>query len=166
MVTEHLIAAGGQRPAFLGHLASASTVDARIAGFRDAAVAHLRSPERVVLCKTADAGTVHEFLERLDPDSIVCANDATAAELMFTLDSMGVDVPDQIRVAGIDDVRYASHLRVPLTTLQQPCEEIGETAVSVMLSRIEQPNLPARDVLLECKLVVRQSCGSSKVPAA
>jgi len=51
-------------------------------------------------------------------------------------------------------------LPVQLTTVRQPCTEIGNTALQVMLERIAQPRMPARDVLLDCELVVRQSCGS------
>lgn len=161
-ITEHMMNVGAQRPAFLAHKGSASTVDARIAGFRDATIARGRSPDMVWLCKTADCGTVGELLTKLNPDAVVCANDATAAELMLTLETLGVGVPDQIRIAGIDDVRYASHLRVALTTLRQPCEALGEMAIQLMLSRIAQPTLPIRDLLLECELVVRQSCGAQQ----
>jgi len=54
-------------------------------------------------------------------------------------------------------VEYASLLPVPLTTVRQPCREIGEAAMETMLSRIARPNRAGRDVLVECRLVVRQS---------
>jgi GntR family transcriptional regulator, arabinose operon transcriptional repressor len=62
-----------------------------------------------------------------------------------------------LRIVGIDDVEYASLLPVPLTTVRQPCREIGEAAMETMLSRIASPNRAARDVLVECRLVVRES---------
>ncbi len=65
-----------------------------------------------------------------------------------------------VRIVGIDDVEYASLLPVPLTTIHQPCREIGEAALDAMLDRIERPGRPVRDMLLECSLVVRQSCGA------
>jgi DNA-binding LacI/PurR family transcriptional regulator len=79
---------------------------------------------------------------------------------MQSLDQLGLRVPNDVRIVGIDDVKYACLLGVPLTTLRQPCREIGETAITTMLERIAHPTMPARDVLLECKLVVRQSCGA------
>jgi GntR family transcriptional regulator of arabinose operon len=54
-------------------------------------------------------------------------------------------------------VEYASLLPVPLTTVHQPCREIGEAAMAAMLSRIEQPGMPVRDILIDCRLVVRES---------
>jgi DNA-binding LacI/PurR family transcriptional regulator len=76
------------------------------------------------------------------------------------LTSQGVRVPEEIRVAGIDDVKYASLLPVPLTTQHQNCADIGAIAMVTMLQRVENPGLPTRDILLQTKTVVRASCGT------
>ena len=89
----------------------------------------------------------------------MCANDLTAANLMRTLLSLGVKLPEDIRIAGVDDVKYASLLPIPLTTLHQPCAEIGAASMSAMLERVRNPHLPTRSILLDGHLVVRQSCG-------
>jgi DNA-binding LacI/PurR family transcriptional regulator len=65
-------------------------------------------------------------------------------------------------MVGIDDVKYASLLSVPLTTIHQPCASIGAIAVGAMLDRLRDPKLPARDILLNFHLVVRDSCGMRK----
>jgi DNA-binding LacI/PurR family transcriptional regulator len=54
-------------------------------------------------------------------------------------------------------VEYASLLPVPLTTLRQPCREIGVAAMSAMVARVAQPGLPPRDILLHGQLIVRAS---------
>ena len=59
----------------------------------------------------------------------------------------------------MDDVRYASLLPVPLTTIHQDCAGIGAVAMATMLQRLEYPELPIRDVLVPVRLVVRRSCG-------
>ena len=92
----------------------------------------------------------------------MCANDFTAANLLKTLTDLNVCIPDDIRMAGIDDVKYASLLSVPLTTIHQPCTEMGALAISAMMERVRNPKLPARDILLNFRLVVRDSCGSRK----
>ena len=91
--------------------------------------------------------------------AIICANDLTAANLMRTLDALGYSIPQEIRVAGFDDVRYADLLHPALTTIHQPCVEIGNIAMQVMLERIENPKSPPRDILAQPNLIVRQSCG-------
>jgi len=63
---------------------------------------------------------------------------------------------------GFDDVKYSKLLPVPLTTQHQPCRHIGQVALSVMLDRMQTPDLPPRDVLLDCRLIVRRSCGSGQ----
>ncbi len=83
---------------------------------------------------------------------------------MRALVSAGYRIPRDVRIAGIDDVEYASLLPVPLTTVRQPCREIGEAAMGAMIERIARPGMLARDILLECRLVVRDSCGSRAVP--
>jgi DNA-binding LacI/PurR family transcriptional regulator len=94
------------------------------------------------------------------PDAIVCANDRTAAHLMRTLLRLNYSIPSDIRLVGIDDADYASLLPVPLTTLRQPTRQIGDAALTTMLERVARPGLPARDVLLHCDLIVRESCGT------
>ena len=81
---------------------------------------------------------------------------------MHTLIGLGHGVPREIRLAGIDDLEYASLLPVPLTTLRQPTRAIGAAALAAMLDRVTRGDLPTRDILLHGELVVRQSCGSEK----
>jgi GntR family transcriptional regulator of arabinose operon len=79
---------------------------------------------------------------------------------MQTLLRLGSRIPADVRLVGIDDVRFASLLPVPLTTLRQPTRQIGDAALSAMLERVARKDLPPRDILLDCVLVVRESCGS------
>jgi GntR family transcriptional regulator of arabinose operon len=136
-------------------------VDARISGFREAvsrsapnAIGH------VTRIDSGDEPAVRKAIDQFRPDGIVCANDITAANLMRTLGAIGIAVPDTIRLVGIDDVRYANLLPVPLTTIHQPCSQMGAIAMRVMLLRLSEPQIPPRDVLLNFSLVVRQSCGA------
>jgi DNA-binding LacI/PurR family transcriptional regulator len=79
---------------------------------------------------------------------------------MQMLLSLGIRVPEDIRIVGMDDVRYATLLPVPLTTIHQDCAGIGAVAMATMLERLEHPELPIRDVLVPVRLVVRRSCGA------
>ena len=162
-ITAHLLRCGCRRVMFVGRPGSAPTVDARIAGYREAlgeASGNLRSS--VCRIDPQDKEQVKSALAKSRPDGIVCANDFTAAHLMKTLTELGVNVPGKVRLAGIDDVKYASLLSVPLTTLHQPCADMGAIAVSTMLERLRNPKLPARDILLDFRLVIRESCGARK----
>jgi len=164
MITSHLLRCGCKRLLFLGRPSSAPTVDARIAGYREAmtdAGVELQ-PGYVCRVDPQDKTGIEDILRRFRPDGFVCANDLTAAHLLKTLDEFHVRVPDDVCMAGIDDVKYASLLSVPLTTIHQPCADMGATAINAMMERVGTPNLPARDILLSFSLVVRESCGAHK----
>lgn len=162
LLTEHLLKAGAKRVVFAVRENSATTVEARMAGYREALYrSQGQCGGAVVSGDFEDVKLVQQMLSRHKPDGIVCANDVTAARLMKTLVSLGVKVPEDVRMVGIDDVSYAKFLPTPLTTLRQNCAEIGIVAMDVMLERLRQPEMPVREVLVRCELVVRESCGSS-----
>ena len=158
-ITAHLLKTGCQRLVFIGRPRSAPTVDARISGYREAIVNAGLDPH-VFRIDPEDSEQVKRILADVHPDGFVCANDFTAAQLLRTLNALGVSVPEQVRMVGIDDVKYASLLSVPLTTIHQPCADIGTVAIAAMLDRLNNPTLPAKDVLLNFHVVVRDSCGS------
>jgi GntR family transcriptional regulator of arabinose operon len=137
LVTQHLIERGAHRICFLAKPDFPDTTDLRTAGCREA-VRRAR-------------GVQYAFL---------CANDQTAALLLRTLHGLGLAIPDQMRVAGFDDIQYATLLSVPLTTIRQPCREIARAATLALLERIAEPAIPAREILLPVELVVRQSTGN------
>ena len=159
VITEHLLLAGSSRVAFFARPFSAHTVDARMEGYRSAIRTHFghSAPDLAQWIDPCDEIAVREFLDRNQPDAIVCANDFTAAQLFATLNSLRVHVPSQIKVAGMDDVKYAQLLQAPLTTIHQPCLEIGSTALMAMFDRIAHPNAPSREFLLDFRLVIRNS---------
>ena len=159
LATAHLLDLATKRIAFLAHHGSAPTVDARIAGYREALAASGR-PELVMRLDEIDAKPVQGEIERERPDAFVCVNDRAAAQLLQALSALGLRVPEDVRMVGVDDVEFASLLPVPLTTIHQPCREIGAAAMSAMLERIARPDLLAREILLETRLVVRRSCGA------
>ncbi len=164
-ITEHLLRAGGQRVAFLGTESGASTIAARRAGYREAIDAHGADPALVHMPvpSPSDRGALAAYLDTHAPDTIVCATDRVAAQLMHALLGLGRRIPDDVRLAGIDDVDYAAWLPVPLTTMRQPVRQIGEAAVAAMLERRAHPDRPTRDIFVQCTLVTRASCGSRSV---
>jgi GntR family transcriptional regulator of arabinose operon len=161
LATEHLLKLGARRIGFVAQPNSAPTVEARIAGYREALYAH-RVPSRPGWIQRLDPffkDEVRRITKTARADAFVCANDRTAGLLMHSLIALGYRIPADIRIVGIDDAAYASLLPVPLTTIRQPCRAIGEAAMSAMLERLQRPAMHSRDILLDCRLVVRESCG-------
>lgn len=162
MIGEHLIRLGCTKIRFAARPGSAATVEARISGVREAIVrnGHSVSSEFAVFGDPEDQKFVRGFKADRACDAIVCANDLTAAKLIKTLTEIQVEVPDQVSVVGFDDVRYASLLTVPLTSIAQPCREIAQLAFRLMIERINEPGLPSRMISVAPRLVVRDSCGA------
>lgn len=160
-MADHLLRLGAQRVGFVVRPGSAPTTESRIAGLHEAL--RIRgipmNPSWILRADPSDRAMVGKWCDAVHPDGIVCANDFTAAQAMRSLLDLGIGIPEQVRIVGFDDVKYASLLPVPLTTLRQPCQEIGAAAINVMLERLSQPNMAPRSIALACEVVVRQSCG-------
>lgn len=161
VMTDHLLSLGARRIVFVRQPNSAPTVDARAAGYREAMYTNHAPLDHLEAGRLdpADEHAVRTMLDAERPEGIVCANDRTAGRLMHTMRRLGVRIPDDVRLVGIDDVEYAKLLPVPLTTLRQPTQQLGEVALSVMLERVARRDLPPRDTRLRCELIVRESCG-------
>jgi DNA-binding LacI/PurR family transcriptional regulator len=164
VATQHLISAGCRRIAFIGKPHLAPSCVGRSAGYRDALVnAQVPlAPACIERLDPTDTKAVEELIEGYNPDGILCSNDRTAALLMRTLFDLKVSVPKSVRIVGFDDVKYASLVSVPLTTIHQPCDQLGAAAIQTMVQRIATPDMPARDILVDFHLVVRESSRSGK----
>ena len=97
------------------------------------------------------------FRKRTRPDAVICESDYVAAVLRNTLGKLGLSVPDDVRLAGFDDIRCARTTFPQLTTIHQPCEDIALVAYRALRERILNPVLPPRQILLPAPLVVRES---------
>lgn len=161
LIADHLIRLGCRRIDFLARPGSAPTVMLRIAGYREALWNRGITPDPAWIHSgdPADEKGVQRMVAG-GASAFICANDLTAANLMRTLDTLGCAVPQQVRVVGFDDVRYAALLHPALTTMHQPCGDIGTLAMQAMLERIKNPASPPRDMLAQPALIVRQSCGA------
>lgn len=162
LIAEHLIKLGCQRIAFVMRPLSAPTVERRYSGVREALESHKIEvlPDWLQIGDPQDEKFVCSLMAGKRWDAFICANDLTAAQLIRTIEKNRFKVPQDIRVVGFDDAKYATLVSVPLTTIQQPCRDIAIVAFQSMLSRIADPTLPARNILLPPRLVVRESCGA------
>jgi DNA-binding LacI/PurR family transcriptional regulator len=90
-------------------------------------------------------------------DAVFCANDATAAGALETIRARGRRVPDDVALAGFDDLEFAAHLDPPLTTVRQGVRQQGTEAARALLQLLADPGRSPRRVLLPTELVIRQS---------
>jgi DNA-binding LacI/PurR family transcriptional regulator len=167
VLTEHLLEQGCRRIEYVYRPFSAATIRERIAGYQEALQQQGIKPNKEwIRCgEVGDLQYVRQMVTSRPPDAYVCGNDYTAAQLMRNLLYLGIRVPEDVCVVGVDDLKYASLLSVPLTTIHQPCAAIGAAAVDAMVRRIETPATPGREILVTCRLVVRHSSERAAGPA-
>ena len=156
-VGAHLAAAGAKRICFLVHAHRAASVRLRCDGVISAVREARRVKVLVLDAEADDAATIRKFIAQSKPDAFVCGNDKTAARLRQTLARLGRKVPEEIMLAGFDDVQIASVMTPQLTTIRQPCDGIAEAAFAALIERMRNPLLHPREILLPAPLVIRES---------
>ena len=152
----HLREVGARRIAYLVQKDHAACVQERMLGVKTACEG-LALAGKPLWADPEDHVTVGRFLRRERPDAIACYNDRQAAVLIKTLAALGKSVPDDLLVAGFDNVNFARLSTPTLTTLGQPCTELAELAYEMLRVRIRTPETPVREVFLTAPLVVRES---------
>ncbi|TCP47864.1 LacI family transcriptional regulator [Tamaricihabitans halophyticus] len=161
-VTEHLLALGHRRIAFAAGSLALTTVADRLSGAAEAlGAAGLSIAELPVVDvaftreggKVATERILHEFP---DVTAILALNDDMAIGALSVLRAQGIAVPEEISVAGFDDVAVAEDLSPSLTTVRLPMAELGERALSLAL---KPPSARPRRRATGHVLVARDSTG-------
>ena len=91
------------------------------------------------------------------PTAVFAANDLSAAGVYKALFAADLKIPEDMAVAGHDDIGIASLLRPELTTMRQPKYSLGERAVSVLLKMINNSGTECEDQILKTNLIIRES---------
>lgn len=170
-VAEHLLNHGRRKMFYFPYLSGSRYSHERYLGYERALTqAGIKvRPELVVELKQSDTGidwwkigyeTTREIVQnKVDFDSIFCSVDDSAIGVLAALKELGVKVPDDIAVAGCDDIPAAMHCDPPLTTLRLNNAQIGTYAVRILDELIKNPKVVPQQLRLLPQLVVRRSCG-------
>lgn len=163
-----------QRLADLGHRRIACisgpqlmpVFEQRLAGYRNVAVPLLEAdgidPDSYVRVESLDEMRgIESATSLLDterrPTAIFAATDQQAIGVLRACADLGLRVPDDISVAGFDDIALAQLVSPRLTTIRQPIAEIGRLAVEQLLKRMTSPSTPQQRRLLPVELCERES---------
>ena len=167
LATEHLLALGHRRVAYLGGDDDPRPAAQRGEGARlalaaagldpDEVLLHLRMPLHPPTLVEAASRAVEQILSAARrPTAVLCLNDTAALGVLQGLDAAGVRVPADISVVGYDDLQFAARLAPPLTTVHQPKYQLGHTAADLLLDET-RPGHTHREVRFRPSLVVRSS---------
>ncbi|MGO4570392.1 LacI family DNA-binding transcriptional regulator [Microvirga sp. 2TAF3] len=90
------------------------------------------------------------------PTAVFCTSDEMAIGLMRTLLSAGIRVPQDVSVAGFDDIDFAAVAEPSLTTIRQPRRELGQAGAAALIALLQNRETPDR-IRLKTELVIRDS---------
>jgi len=170
MAHEHLVGTGRQRIAFVNGPADTAPGRARLDGYRKASMAAgALGPVIEASGFTASAGEqawsqIEELGPRARPDAVLAANDLLALGVMRGALNAGRRVPRDLAVVGIDDIQFARIFSPSLTSVSLQARERGRLAARLLLERMAAPGAPARTVLVEPQLVIRESSAPAVAP--
>ena len=165
LAATHLLEGGRRRIAFIGGSVGIRQIADRLTGARAAIAAVADATLEVLptpaLTVTEGRRAGRELLAagRL-PDAVLAANDLVALGVLEALVVEGsVRVPGDVALVGYDDIDFASAAMVPLSSVRQPTELIGRTAVGILLEEAAAAEPRPRQVVFQPELVVRASSG-------
>lgn len=167
-VTRHLIELGHRKIAYIGNSSSGRTTQDRLAGFRyEMQSAGLAFPDKYIYelpgSEPEKASHAAEYFLSLPdrPTAIVCFNDMLAIGVLRAVQQRGVRVPEELSVAGFDNIVFSNYTNPALTTFDQPKRFIGQKAAELILSLLNAASdihIPQHKIhVLKGRLLVRQS---------
>ena len=166
----HLLALGHSGIAYLGATNRPQSNRERMQGYCDAMQAagiaiqdgwiQEAPPERRSYSDdVADGQTLMLEALRAGITAAFCYNDMYAIGALMTCRDLGITVPGQVSIVGFDDVELAQYVTPPLTTVHQPKLRLGQLAMEMLLSLMEDQ--PVEDQLVPLELMVRCSTAAA-----
>lgn len=166
LATDHLMRLGHSRILFLMRRGR-RTIERRFEGWRDRMYPDRQPHDPSLVVEVADwlPELAAEAVRRRvlhggrDFTAVLAAGDSLAMGAMQGLAALGLRVPGDVSVMGMDGLPQGAFLNPPLSVLEMPMEAIGATAVELLRDLRSGPAGPARRIELACRLTRRGSCG-------
>ncbi len=164
LVMEHLVKLGHKRIAYIGKPSLISSIE-RMNSHKGVLQKYglPYDPSLVLVTENSSIEDGYEYTRQLlchpnPPTAVFLANDIMAVGAIKAIQQAGLRVPEDISVAGFDDVLLASYANPSLTTVHQPAFEKGFVATQLLIQMLEKQIIPAHQIL-DVELVVRGSTG-------
>jgi LacI family transcriptional regulator len=161
--TEYLLELGHRRIGFLAGRPDLESAQLRERGYRTALRrAGVKLDTSLIQVGGYEVDSAEQaarrLLERGDrPTAIFAANDVSALATISVAGSLGLAVPDDLSVVGFDNVPDSALSEPPLTTIEQPIQQMGFDAAQILIRLIAKQPVPDH-TMLPTRLVVRGSC--------
>ena len=159
LATEHLIATGARRIAFVGGIEGRSVTAERQSGYL--AVLAEQGMEPLILpgrpTRAFGRECADRFIDDLDCDAAVCFNDLVALGVISGFASRGRTVGGPFRLVGFDDIEEAAQSFPPLTSVQCGIAQFGQDMAATLMSWLSNGQVPPPEMRSPVRLIVRAS---------
>lgn len=165
-IADHLLKQGVVRIAFLMRRHWANSVKNRMYGVSAACVAAGLgwAEANIFRAEPDDVQKIGALMKsRKRPQAIVCGNDTAAMKLQSSLHALGYRIPEDVLVAGFDDVQNARFATPPITTVRQPLADIASALVEALVLRRRHPWKAPQETVLHADFVPRASTDASRL---
>lgn len=167
MLTKHLIELGHQQISFLAGPLNSTASAARLNGYRQAMSNYsLPVTEDHIfyadLQMTTGYAVGQEYARELQnlPRAIICGNDLMALGFWHACQDAEVRIPEELSLAGIDNIVYSGLPHIDLTTVEQPISDMGRIATELLINQIQEKTKRTDRVILEPRLIIRKTTAS------
>lgn len=170
LATQYLLGLGHRRIGFIGGRPDLESARLREVGFRESIARAGLDVDPALLRngsfepETAQVAAAELLTLDPPPTALFAANDVSAITAMAEAAARGLRVPEDLSVIGFDNIPESALTDPPLTTIEQPIQQMGERAVEMLL-RLLAGHLPepVRETL-PTRLLERGSCAAPKEP--
>jgi LacI family transcriptional regulator len=160
----HLIDAGHRQIGILAGFQRLSTMRERLAGYRQALQeAGLPEVSQWVVESALDVEAARGAALGLlslpqRPTALFISNNFLSLGTLLAIRELGLRCPQDVAIIGFDDHPWAQVSDPPLTVVRQPLRGLGHKAAQVLLDMIQGEPVPEGRFILECELILRESC--------
>lgn len=168
VATEYLISLGHQRIGFITGSMDLGCAQDRLEGYKAALRAHHLPILPELICEgdfsqNSGLAAANALLDLPEPpSSIFASNDVMAMGAMDAIRHRGLRIPDEVSILGFDNIPQSAVLFPPLTTVQQPLEQMGRVATQILLDTLKEPAERTSRIELPTELIVRSSTAPYK----
>ena len=177
MAVDHLVELGHRKIAYVTPPPFSASRIARMNGYVQALERHGLGKPMIISTDSGGAGEpggdsrlayfgqqaaaqLAQFSPR--PTAVVAMNDIVAIGVVAGLHQMGLDVPADVSLVGIDDIQLAGLMVPTLSTMRPDYARMAEDAIAYLESRLAEPGLPARETVYAPTLIVRESSAAPR----
>ncbi|MHB8280147.1 MAG: LacI family DNA-binding transcriptional regulator [Candidatus Humimicrobiaceae bacterium] len=161
-LTKHIIDNKYKKIAFIKSYADYSVANCRYQGYLDESIANkcdvdYNLVEECDFTATSAYNAAKRLFLKTKPEAIICASDLIAIGAMRFVLEKKLKIPEDIAIAGYDNIELSRLMTPRLTTVKEPIKQMAKTAVKLLIKKINNSEVKNKNICLEVNLIIRES---------